>query len=128
MKSFLVRVATVILSVFCHVPRIHSQVLSTGETGGRGSQSLMISGNAIQPNDFGRLSNFWLQYGRGVSDRVDAFAGYGNITVFGRSQSYLALGSAIGVLRRARAGVDVLLYNGASIPVTHRQQASRVLL
>src|SRR5947207_1031125 len=73
MKSFWVRVAIVILSVFCHVPRIHSQVLNTGETGGRGSQSLMISANAIQPNDFGRLSNFWLQYGRGVSDRV--FAG-----------------------------------------------------
>jgi hypothetical protein len=127
-KPILAVVATSVLYILFLVPAIQAQVLITGENGGKGSQSAMISANAIQAKGFGTLSNFWVQYGRGVADRVDAFFGYGSVTVFGRSQSYVAIGSNIGLLGRTVAGVDVSLYNNASIAINHRQEASRVLL
>lgn len=105
-----------------------AQDLVTGENGGKGSRTIMISANAIQPNDFGTLTNLWVQYGHGISNRVDAFVSYGNITVFGRSQSYAAISSSVGLLRRSRIGADVALYNSASLPINHRKQASLVLL
>ena len=110
------------------VQMLSAQVLITGENGGKGSRAVMISANAIQPKDFGTLTNVWAQYGYGMTDRVDAFVTYGNITVFGRSQSYAAISANIGLLRRSRAGVDVALYNNASLPINHREQASPVLL
>ena len=113
---------------FVFVNALPAQVLITGENGGKGSQAVMLSANAIQPTGFGRLSNFWVQYGYGVSNRVDAFVVYGNITVFGRSQSYAAISSNVGLLSRSRPGVDVALYNIAIHPINHREQACRVLL
>ena len=110
------------------VARLPAQVLITGENGGKGSQAVMVSANLIQPDDFGKLTNFWVQYGHGLTNRVDAFASYGNITVFGRSQHYVAVGSNIGLLRRPRAGVDVALYNNATFSLNHRTQGSPVLL
>ena len=106
----------------------HTQVLVTGENGGKGSHAVMFSANAIQPAGFGTLTNIWAQYCHGVSDRVDAFVSYGNITVFGRSQSYTAIGTSVGLLRRSRIGVDIALYNNASFPINYRGQASPVLL
>jgi len=109
-------------------PRLPAQVLITGENGGKGSQAVMVSANRIQPDDFGKLANFWAQYGHGLTDRVDAFASYGNITVFGRTQHYVAVGSNIGLLGRSRAGVDVALYNNVTFSLNHRAQGSPVLL
>ena len=74
------------------VPMLRAQVLITGEDGGKGSRSAMISANAIQPKDFGMLTNIWVLYGYGATGRVEAFWSYDNITVFGRSQSYAAIG------------------------------------
>ena len=116
------------LSCLLLAPTLDAQVLITGENGGKGSRAVMVSANGIQAKGFGTLSNNWAQYGWGVTNRFDAFLSYGNITVFGRSQSYAAIGSNIGLLRRSRAGLDVALYNNASIPINHRQQASDVLL
>ena len=119
--------ASALWSLFI-VNALPAQVLITGENGGKGSQAVMVSANAIQPTGFGTLSNFWVQYGYGVSDRVDAFVVYGNITVFGRSQSYAAVSSNVGLLRRSRTGVDVALYNIANLPINHREQACTLLL
>jgi hypothetical protein len=117
-----------VLWIILCVAMLPAQVLITGENGGKGSQAVMVSANAIQPEDFGTLANAWVQYAYGLTDRLDAFASYGAITVFGRSQHYAAIGSNIGLLRRSSAGLDVALYNNASIPFNHRQQASDVLL
>ena len=103
------------------------QVLITGETGGSGGQAVMITANLLAPNDFGTLANFWAQYGYGLADRVDVFAVYGNISVFGDTQHYLGAGSNISILRRARHGLDLSFFNNASVPVTRRDQAATVL-
>jgi hypothetical protein len=127
-KRLLAGFAASILSSFVFASVVYAQALITGENGGKGAHAVMISANAIQPKDYGTLANIWVQYGYGVSNRFDAFVNYGNITVYGRSQSYLAAGSNLGLLRRKRAGVDVALYNNASVAITHREEACRVLL
>jgi hypothetical protein len=116
------------LSSLVLVNVLQAQVLITGENGGKGSRAVMVSANAIHPTGFGTLTNLWVQYGYGVSNRVDAFVSYGNITVFGRSQSYVAMSSNVGLLRRSRTKVDVALFNTANFPINHREQACRVLL
>ena len=129
MKSLLGGFAASALSSLVLVGVLQARWLITGENGGKGSRAVMVSANAIHPTEFGTLTNLWVQYGYGVSDRVDAFVSYGKIRVFGRSQSYAAVSSNIGLLRRARAGVDVALFNIASLPINyHRAQACRVLL
>ena len=88
----------------------------------------MVSANAIQVEGLGALSNNWLQYGFGINGRIDGFIAYGNIAALGRFQSYASFGSSIGLLRRSRAGLDVALYNSATVPMNHRQQSCAVLL
>lgn len=128
MKLILASLTAGALCTVSVVPMLRAQALITGENGGKGTQAVMLSANAIQPNEFGTLTNVWWQYGYGVTEHVDAFLSYGNITVFGRSQSYAAIGSNIGLLRRSRAGLDVAFYNNASLPINHREQACPVLL
>jgi len=128
MKRLLAGFAKSALWSVVAVPMPSAQVLITGENGGKGSTAVMISANAMQPEQFGTLTNLWVQFGHGFTDRFDAFVSYGNSTVFGRSQSCAAIGANIGLLRRARAGLDVALYNNASLPINHREQASPVLL
>lgn len=104
-----------------------AQVLITGETGGAGGQAVVLSANRLAPKDFGTLTNYWAQYGYGLNDRVDLFAVYGNISVFGDTQHYLGAGSNIGILRRSRHGLDLSFFNNASVALTRRDQAATVL-
>lgn len=105
-----------------------AQVLLTGENGGKGSQSIMVSANAIVPRNYTVLANVWAQYGYGLANRADLFASYGNITAFGWTQHYASLGLNLGLVKRRRAGVDLSFYNNASIPFNRRHQACTVLL
>jgi hypothetical protein len=107
---------------------VSGQILLTAETGGSGSQAVAIAANRISPRDFGTLANLWAQYGYGLADRVDVFALYGNIAVFGDTQHYVGIGSNISLIHRGRHGVDVSLADNLSLPITRRDQASTVLL
>jgi hypothetical protein len=104
------------------------QVLLTGETGGSGTQAVAGAANLISPRDFGKLANFWAQYGYGLTDRIDLFAAYGNTTVFSETQHYVGGGSNIGIFRRGRHGLDISLFSNASVPMTRRDQAATVLV
>lgn len=117
-----------LLVYFIVVPLLPAQVLVTAENGGRGSRSLMAAANLIQVPGFGVFSNNSLQYGQGITGRIDGFIGYGNIATHGQFQSYLAVGGNIGLLRRSHALLDVSLYHNATIALTHRQKACKVLL
>ena len=105
-----------------------AQVLLTGENGGKGSQSIMVSANAIVPRDYTVLANAWAQYGYGLANRADLFVSYGNITAFGWTQHYASLGLNLGLVKRRRAGVDLSFYNNATFPFNRRDQACTVLL
>ncbi len=103
------------------------QILLTAETGGGGSHAIAVAANRIAPDDFDALGNFWAQYGYGLNDRIDLFAVYGNINVFGDMQHYGATGANLNILRRARSGIDLSLLGGVSTPITRRDEAAVVL-
>ncbi len=107
-------------------PFANGQALFTGETSGKGVSSLLVAANASFVRDFTTPANFWTAYTRGVHDRVDAFAFYGNLSIFGRTQHYGGLGSNVGILKRARHRVDVAFLTLFSTPFNHRDQAATV--
>lgn len=52
-----------------------------------------VAANLISPKPFGHLTDFWTQYGYGLTDRGDVFAAYGDMTVLGETQHYVAIGT-----------------------------------
>jgi hypothetical protein len=102
------------------------QAFFPGETGGKGTSSVFVAANTAFVRDFTAPGNFWTAYTRGVHDRVDAFVYYGNLTIYGRTQHYASLGSSIGILRRARYGIDVAFLNFFSTPFNRRNEAATV--
>lgn len=88
----------------------------------------MAGTNGIEVAGFGALSNNWLQYGRGITGRLDSFIAAGNTAARGRFQSYLSLGANIGLLRHSRSLLDVSLYNSAGLALNHRGDSCAVLL
>jgi hypothetical protein len=103
------------------------QVLLTGETGGSGAQAVVVTANLISVKDFGTLKNFWAEYGYGLTGRVDIFAAYGVISVFGETQHYVSGGSNIGLLQRRRLGLDVSFFSNVTVPITRRNEAATLL-
>ncbi|MGA8184695.1 MAG: hypothetical protein WB819_13755 [Terriglobia bacterium] len=63
MKRLLSGFAASALSSLVLVNALQAQVLITGENGGKGSGTVMVSANAIHPTGFGTLTNLWVQYG-----------------------------------------------------------------
>jgi hypothetical protein len=102
------------------------QAFFTGETGGKDRTSFFVAANVAFVRDFTIPGNFWIAYTRGVHERVDAFVYYGNLTLFGRTQHYAGLGSSIGILRRARHGVDLAFLQFFSTPFNRRDEAATV--
>lgn len=119
--------AALFFSILAGTAPAGAQVLITGETGGAGGQAVMVTANRLAPKDFGTLANFWAQYGYGLSDRVDVFAVYGRISVFGDSQQYVGGGSNISLFKRRGHGLDVSFFTNATVPVTRRDQAATAL-
>ncbi len=108
------------------VPFASGQALFTGETSGKGVSSVFVAATASSVRDFTTPVNFWTAYTRGVHDRVDTFALYGNLTIFGQTQHYGGLGSNLGILRRTRHGVDLAFLSSFSTPFNRRDQAATV--
>jgi hypothetical protein len=122
------RSVTVLLFWLLGSVAARGQVLLTGETGGSGAQGVVATGNVISPKGFANLANVWAQYGYGLTERIDLFASYGAMRVFQTTQHYVSVGSNLGILRRARHGLDVSLYGSLSTPLTRRQEASTLLV
>jgi len=120
--------ALFLLLALAAAPRAaEAQVLVTGETGGKGAASVLVTGNGLFPEGL-RLFNAYVQAGYGVSDRLDAFVSYGNITALGRTQHYAGVGGNLRLVRREHAFVDVSTFHSASVPLSRRAEASTLLL
>jgi hypothetical protein len=102
------------------------QAFLTGENGGKDTSSVFVAANAAIVCDFTVPGNFWTAYTRGVHDRVEALVYYGNLTIDGRTQHYVGVGSSIGILKRARHGVDLAFVNFFSTPFNWRDEARTV--
>jgi hypothetical protein len=115
-----------LLPLLAGAPFASGQTFFTGETGGKGASSVFVAANTFLVRDFTVPGNFWTAYTRGLHRRVDAFTFYGNVTIFGRTQHYAGLGSNIGILQRARHGVDLALLFYLSTPFNLRHEAATV--
>ena len=123
----LVRYATLLLVVCVGIVPASAQVLVTGEPGGAKAQAVVVTANLISVKDFGTLKNFWAEYGYGLTNRVDVFAAYGVISVFGETQHYISGGTNVGLLQRRRHGLDVSFFSNVSVAVTRRDEAATLL-
>jgi hypothetical protein len=104
-----------------------AQALFTGETGGRGGSAVILTANGIRPDGGTTFANFWGAYTRGLHDRVDAFALYGNISALGRTQHYAGVGANTSLARRGRLGVDLSLLTILSAPFNRRREGSTAI-
>jgi len=107
--------------------RASAQVLSTAETLGRGKSGVLFSDNVIVPgDDIANLNIAYGQYAHGLHDRFDLYLAAGATTTEGSTQAWIGGG---GNLRLARLGKAALsLFSVAAVPLTHRDEACRVLL
>jgi hypothetical protein len=103
-----------------------AQVLSIGETLGKGRSGLLLTDNAIVPGEgIPNLNIFYGEFARGLSDRFDLYLAFGETTTDGETQVWTGGG---GNLRLARARkVTFSLFTVASVALTRRDEACQVL-
>ncbi len=104
-----------------------AQVLTIGETIGKGKAGLLLSDNVIVPGD--GIPNLNIAYGlfaKGLSDRFDLYLSAGGATTEGATQAFAGGGWNVRLVRIRKATVS--FFNVATIPLNRRDEACRVLL
>ncbi len=105
----------------------NAQVLTTAVTGGKGSSALLISPNGLFPDGL-NLFNGYVQYSRGLTNRFDGYALYGNITALGQTQHYVGVGGNLNLVSGVAGALpDISWFNMVTAPVSRRGDASSVL-
>ena len=106
----------------------NAQVLTTAVTGGKGNSALLISPNGLFPDGL-NLFNGYVQYSRGLTDRFDGYAAYGNITALGQTQHYVGVGGNLNLVnsKAVCTPYDISWFNMVTVPVSRRTDASSVL-
>ena len=110
------------------VPRaIDAQVLTTGETLGKGKAGLLLSDNLLIPgDDIPNLNVAYALLAKGLSDRFDLYLSAGATRTEGKTQAFAGGG---GNLRLARVkNVTLSLFGVASVALNRRDEACQVLL
>ena len=103
-----------------------AQVLTIGETLGKGKSGLLISDNVIVPGD--DIPNLNIAYGllaTGLHDRFDLYLSAGATTTEGTTQAFAGGGWNLRLVRLGRATVS--FFNVATIPLNRRDEACQVL-
>lgn len=104
-----------------------AQVLTIGETLGKGKSGLMLSDNVLVPGD--GIPNLNIAYGmwaKGLSDRFDLYLSAGETTTEGATQAFAGAGWNLRLVRIGKATVS--FFNVATIPLNRHTEACRVLL
>ena len=120
-------VTALLIALFIFSNIVHAQVLTTAATGGKGNSAILISPNGLFPDGL-NLFNGYVQYSRGVTDRFDAYATYGNITALGQTQHYVGVGGNLNLVSGVAGALpDISWFNVVTVPVSRRDNASSVL-
>ncbi len=110
------------ITVLLLVTDAFGQTQVTADTMGKGNDAMFISSNALVVKDYGTLTVTTLQYWRGLTNRVDAFAGITLTTAFGQQQASVTGGANINLLKTKL--VSVSAFNTLATPLHRRQDAS----
>lgn len=104
-----------------------AQVLTIGETLGKGQSAILLSDNVVFPGD--DVPSLNIAYGMlatGLHPRFDLYVSAGATTTEGETQGWIGGG---GNLHLVKAGTIALsLFNVASVPFNRRDEACDVLL
>jgi hypothetical protein len=103
----------------------NAQTMVTGDTLGKDKASLFVSSNALVVKDFTVLTASTLQYWRGVTNRVDAFAGATLTTALGQKQAGITGGANINLAKTKQLSVS--MFNSLSTPLHRRRDSSAVI-
>lgn len=105
----------------------HAQVLTIGETLGKGKSAILLSDNVIYPgNDIPSLNIAYGMWARGLHRRFDVFLSAGETTTEGATQGFAGAGGNLHLVRAGRLAVS--FFNIASVPFNRREEACDVLL
>lgn len=104
----------------------HAQVLTIGETLGKGKSGLLLSDNVVVPGD--GIPNLNIAYGMlaaGLNDRFDLYVSAGGTTTEGMTQAFVGGGWNVRLARIRKATVS--FFNVATVPLNRRHEACHVL-
>ena len=101
---------------------LDAQVLTIGETLGKGKSGLLISDNVVVPGDgIPNLNIAYVLFAKGLSDRFDLYLSAGGTRTEGATQGFAGGG---GNLRLARVKkVTMSLFGVASVALNRRDEA-----
>jgi hypothetical protein len=103
----------------------NAQTMVTGDTMGRGKDAMFVSVNALAVKDFTVLTSSTLQYWRGLTNRIDAFAGITATTALGQEQTGVTAGANVNLAKTKLASVSA--FNTLTTPLQRRQDASAAI-
>ena len=119
--------ALALTALVCLLPQtIAAQVLTIGETLGKGKTGLLFSDNVIVPGD--GIPNLNIAYGmvaKGLSDRFDLYLSAGGTRTEGATQAFVGGGWNLRLVRVGKATVS--FFNVATVPLNRRDEACRIL-
>jgi hypothetical protein len=105
----------------------YAQVLTIGETLGKGKSAILFSDNVIFPGD--AVPSLNIAYGmwaRGLHQRFDLLVSAGETTTEGTIQAWVGGGGNLHLVRIRKIAVS--LFTIASVPFNRREEACDVLL
>jgi len=121
--------ALAIAALLClSAPRtLDAQVLTIGETIGKGKSGFLLSDNVLVPGDgIPNLNIAYALWAKGLSERFDLYLSAGETTTEGTRQGWLGGGGDLRLVRVKK--VTLSLYSVASVALNRRDEACQVLL
>ena len=117
----------VVAIVMCLLPRaIEAQVLTIGETLGRGKSGLLVSDNILVPGDgIPNLNIAYAEFARGLGDRFDLYLSVGEATTDKTTQAFVGGGGNLRLVRIQK--VTLSFFSIASVALNRRDEACQVL-
>ena len=104
-----------------------AQVLTIGETLGKGKSAVLLSDNVIFPgDDIPSLNSAYGMWARGLHPRFDLYLSGGETTTEGATQAWIGGGGNVQLVKAGKLAVS--LFNVASVPFNRRDEACDVLL
>ena len=105
---------------------IQAQVLTIGETLGKGKAGLLLSDNVIVPGDgIPNLNIAYAEFAKGLTDRFDLYLAVGETTTEGTTQGWIGGGGNLRLVRIQK--VTLSFFSIASVALNRRDEACQVL-
>ena len=105
---------------------IEAQVLTIGETLGKGKAGLLLSDNVIVPGDgIPNLNIAYAEFAKGLTDRFDLYLAVGETTTEGTTQGWIGGGGNLRLVRIQK--VTLSFFSIASVALNRRDEACQIL-